>query len=162
MAELEQERLKKKSEKELLDDIFSNKTEETETSDFQDECGKWIEEETVADDVIVDFSEDSAENIPEKDMAERSWQKKENTAGKDKEKENREKAVVFIDFSEDADGKEIEKEKDSDILSDYEHTDCGVEVEDEEKNRDKKTPWWFYLLIALGIAAAVLLILLVI
>ena len=70
--------------------------------------------------------------------------------------------MVFIDFSERPDGKGEEQEKDLEELLDYEHTENSEKDEDEKKGTDKKIPWWVYLLVALGIAAAVLIILLVI
>lgn len=189
MIDLEREHLKKKSEKELLDDIFSNKSEESGTYDFPDRYGKHIEEETAADDTIIDFSEDDGKEILKKEEKEERRKEKEDTETEntkkeketekqekhsteaedqaDKEKEEKEekekdKAVVFIDFSEKPDGKGEEQEKDSEELLDYEHTERDEKDEDEKKRTDKKIPWWVYLLVALGIVAAALIILLVI
>lgn len=179
MMDLEREHLKKKSEKELLDDIFSNKSEESGTYDFPDRYEEQIEEETAADDMIIDFSEDAeteilkkeekedteTENTEKDKEAEKHSAETEAQAEKDKEQEEKEKdkAVVFIDFSERPDGKGEEQEKDLEELLDYEHTEHSEKDEDEKKGTDKKIPWWvYYLLVALGIAAAVLIILLVI
>lgn len=70
MKELKREKLKKRSEKDILDDIFSDKEIENE-KDFLDsldmeETLEKIQEEAVSDDVIVDFSERPDTKVVEK------------------------------------------------------------------------------------------------
>lgn len=129
MKELKREKLKKRSEKDILDDIFSDKEIENE-KDFLDsldmeETLEKIQEEAVSDDVIVDFSE-----RPDTKVVEKAEPEKEKT----KENEQPENAEAPVVPEKE---KKVEKEVQAEenvLVKEEKQTEKEIQTEQKDKD----------------------------